>query len=77
MQDRGAVIVTFDEDLADQRLFPLEEGEHAGVVRLLVWPTTAEETRSALDRLLEHAEEDELRTALVIEGNRKIRIREP
>jgi predicted nuclease of predicted toxin-antitoxin system len=41
-QQHQAVIVTFDEDFADQRSFPL--GEHYGIIRLRIWPTTIEET---------------------------------
>lgn len=33
----GSIIVTFDEDFADSRVYPA--GCHAGVVRLRVWPT--------------------------------------
>ena len=35
-QRDGAIIVTFDEDFADSRLYPL--GKHCGVIRLRVWP---------------------------------------
>lgn len=70
-QGRDAVILTFDEDFADQRLFPL--GEHAGVIRLRVWPTTVEETKAALTRLLSEAEDRELQDALVIVGRTNIR----
>jgi len=33
-QDHGAIIITFDEDFADRRMFPV--GTHCGVVRLHV-----------------------------------------
>jgi len=72
-QGRGAVIITFDEDFADQRSFPV--GSHCGVVRLRVWPTTIEETESALTRLLEEVTDDELSGSLVIIDRNRIRIR--
>lgn len=74
-QEREAIIVTFDEDFADQRAFPVEG--HAGVIRLRVWPTTAEETRQALDRLVGQTTDEELQEALVIVDRSKIRIRSP
>ena len=36
-QERGPVVVSYDEDFADTRSFPL--GTHHGIVRLRVWPT--------------------------------------
>ena len=72
-QAHQSIIVTFDEDFADQRSFPV--GMHFGVIRLRVWPTTIEETQRALDRLLGEVEEAELRGALVIVGETRIRIR--
>lgn len=74
-QRRRALIVTFDEDFADQRTFPV--GSHHGVVRLRVWPTTTEETQKALGRLLDSSEEEELTGALVIIDSHRIRIRKP
>ena len=47
-QANGAMIVTYDEDFADGRLFPLDS--HSGVIRLRVWPTTVEATKEALSR---------------------------
>ena len=49
-QQEKAIVVTFDEDFADPRLYPL--GRHHGVIRLRVWPTTIEKTEEALNRLL-------------------------
>jgi len=72
-QDHGAAVVTFDEDFADRRSFPV--GDHFGAVRLRVWPTTAEETVAALQRLLDEVSEAELRGALVIVDRRHIRLR--
>ena len=37
-QSQRAVIITFDEDFADRRSFPV--GKHHRIVRLRVWPTT-------------------------------------
>ncbi|MFQ6030229.1 MAG: DUF5615 family PIN-like protein [Dehalococcoidia bacterium] len=72
-QQNGYLIITFDEDFADQRSFPV--GQHYGVIRLRVWPTTIEETQNALIRLLEQVTDTELLGALVIVGARHIRIR--
>lgn len=74
-QENEALILTFDEDFADQRTFPV--GEHAGVIRLRVWPTTVTETRTALDRLLDEVSARALPGALVIVGRTRIRIRTP
>lgn len=73
-QEQRAVIVTFDEDFADQRSFQV--GEHHGVVRLRVWPTTIEETQDALERLLSEVPDHELSGALVIIGRTHIRVRQ-
>ena len=72
-QSQRAVIVTFDEDFADRRSFPV--GEHHGVVRLRVWPTTIEETQAALERLIAEVPESELKGALVIIDRTRIRVR--
>ena len=72
-QDKKAIIITFDEDFADQRSFPV--GKHYGVVRLRVWPTTIEETQSALSRLIEEFSEDDIREALIIIDRAHIRVR--
>jgi predicted nuclease of predicted toxin-antitoxin system len=70
---QDALVVTFDEDFADRRF---RDGRtHPGIVRLRVWPTTVEEARSALQRLLHATTEDELRGALVIVDRTRIRIR--
>jgi len=49
-QKNVAIIVTYDEDFADSRFYPL--GHHHGIVRLRVWPTTIEQTQKAMERLL-------------------------
>ena len=72
-QIRRAVIITFDEDFADRRLF--QSQDHPGVVRLRVWPTTIEKTQEALERLLDEVTEEELSGALVIIDRTRIRIR--
>lgn len=74
-QQRETIILTFDEDFADQRVFPL--GKHAGVIRLRVWPTTIEENQAALGRLLDEVQDEALRKALVVVDRSKIRIRTP
>lgn len=48
--ENEAIIVTYDEDFADSRFYPL--GRHHGVIRLRVWPTTAEQTQNAMERLI-------------------------
>ena len=72
-QQRHAVIITFDEDFADQRTFPI--GSHAGIIRLRVWPTTIEETQDALERFLADVPDTELAGALVIIDREAIRVR--
>jgi len=72
-QEHQAITITFDEDFADQRTFPI--GDHCGVIRLKVWPTTIEETESALLRLIQTVDEAELIGALVIIDALRIRIR--
>ena len=69
-----AIVVTYDEDFADARLFPL--GSHHGIIRLRVWPTTVEETRKALDRLIAQVPKSELPGSLVIIDPAKIRLRQ-
>jgi predicted nuclease of predicted toxin-antitoxin system len=43
-QQLRAVIIRFDEDFADTRMYPA--GTHAGVIRLRLWPTTNEEVKA-------------------------------
>jgi len=72
-QAREAIVVTFDEDFADARTYPL--GSHAGVVRLRVWPTTVEQAEAALKRLLACVAEEDLPGSLLIVGSQRIRVR--
>ncbi|MEX2302144.1 MAG: DUF5615 family PIN-like protein [Bryobacterales bacterium] len=72
-QQNNSIIITFDEDFADTRMYPV--GAHAGVIRLRVWPTTVELTEAALDRLLETTQDEVLPGSLIIIDNAKIRIR--
>jgi predicted nuclease of predicted toxin-antitoxin system len=72
-QQHLAVVITYDEDFADARYFPL--GQHCGVVRLRVWPTTTEATVEALARLLSLVDAGDLPGSLVIVDNHKIRLR--
>jgi predicted nuclease of predicted toxin-antitoxin system len=51
-QKNKSIVITFDEDFADARMFPA--GTHAGVIRLRVWPTTVEAAEAGLDRLLSY-----------------------
>jgi len=66
-------VITYDEDFADARFFPL--GSHHGIIRLRVWPTTVEETLAALNRLLEQVPARELPGSLIIVDAGKIRLR--
>ena len=68
-----SIIVTFDEDFADARMFPI--GSHRGVIRLRVWPTTIERTEEALGRILRGVPDEELVGSLVIVDERRIRVR--
>jgi hypothetical protein len=68
-----AIVITFDEDFADARMYPV--GSHAGVIRLRVWPTTVESSEAALGRLLATTPDDVLPGSLVIIDNLRIRIR--
>ncbi|MBI2844628.1 MAG: DUF5615 family PIN-like protein [Armatimonadetes bacterium] len=72
-QQHSALVITFDEDFADRRMFPV--GEHWGVVRLRVWPTTVEDTQAGLRRLLDSVADAQLVGSLVIVDNNRIRVR--
>jgi predicted nuclease of predicted toxin-antitoxin system len=67
------LVITYDEDFADARMYPA--GSHAGVVRLRVWPTTVENTEAALARLFDSVADEQLRGSLVIVDQRRIRVR--
>ena len=72
-QNHQAIVITYDEDFADARMYPL--GAHCGVIRLRVWPTTIENTKEALTRLLMQVSETDLPKSLIIIDNYKIRVR--
>jgi predicted nuclease of predicted toxin-antitoxin system len=72
-QKNGAIIVTYDEDFADSRFYPL--GHHHGIVRLRVWPTTIEQTQNAMERLIDDLSPPLWRNCLIIIDNQKIRVR--
>ena len=72
-QREGAVVITFDEDFADARMYPA--GTHAGVIRLRVWPTTVEVCEEALDRVLSTLSDADLSGSLVIVDDVRIRVR--
>ena len=72
-QENGAIIVTYDEDFADSRFYPL--GHHHGIVRLRVWPTTIEQTQKAMQRLIADLSPSKWRNCLIIIDNKKIRVR--
>ncbi len=72
-QENGAIVLTYDEDFADARMYPL--GAHHGVIRLRVWPTTIENTQQAIARMLKQIPERSLPNSLIIIDNYKIRVR--
>jgi predicted nuclease of predicted toxin-antitoxin system len=72
-QSRHAIVITYDEDFADARSFSL--GSHYGIVRLRVWPTTAEQTQNALERLMAQVPLSDIPGSLIIIDNQKIRLR--
>ncbi len=74
-QDHESIIITFDEHFADARFRRL--GQHHGIVRLRVWPTTLEATIDGLRRLIANVSEDDLRGSLIIVDPAKIRLRKP
>ncbi len=71
-QTRSAMIITYDEDFADQRSFPV--GSHAGIIRLRVEPTTTEITCLTLERLFNEFEPLSLSRKLVIVDAHRVRI---
>jgi predicted nuclease of predicted toxin-antitoxin system len=72
-QSDGSIVITFGEDFADARMFPV--GSHCGVIRLRVWPTTIKTTQAALDRVLAEVPDAVLPGSLVIVDESRIRIR--
>jgi predicted nuclease of predicted toxin-antitoxin system len=72
-QENSAIIVTYDEDFADSRFYPL--GHHHGIIRLRVWPTTVEQTQKALERLILDLPPSNWSNCLIIIDNQKIRVR--
>jgi predicted nuclease of predicted toxin-antitoxin system len=72
-QKNVSIIVTYDEDFADSRYYPL--GHHHGIIRLRVWPTTIEQTQSAMERLIESFSPQKWKNCLIIIDNKKIRVR--
>jgi predicted nuclease of predicted toxin-antitoxin system len=72
-QENGAIVITYDEDFADARMYSM--GKHHGVIRLRVWPTTIEKTQEAISRLLIQIQEKDLPNSLIIIDNYKIRQR--
>jgi predicted nuclease of predicted toxin-antitoxin system len=72
-QRNNSIVITFDEDFADARMYPA--GTHAGVIRLRVWPTTVEAAEAGLDRLLDTTEDSTLIGSLVIIDRARVRVR--
>ena len=73
VQEKISIIVTYDEDFADSRFYPL--GHHHGIIRLRVWPTTIEKTKKAMERLIADLSPSEWGNCLIIIDNQKIRVR--
>ena len=71
--ENKSIIITYDEDFADSRFYPL--GSHHGVIRLRVWPTTFEETQKAIERLISDFPASGWHNCLIIIDNTKIRVR--
>lgn len=72
-QIHQSIVFTFDEDFSGARMYPA--GSHAGGVRMRVWPTTIENTETALVRLFESVANSDLPGSLVIVDEAKIRVR--
>jgi predicted nuclease of predicted toxin-antitoxin system len=69
----SSIVITFDEDFADARMYPV--GSHSGVIRLRVWPTTIEKTEAALARVFLEVRDEDLPASLVIVDETRIRVR--
>ena len=69
----SSIVLTFDEDFADARMFPV--GSHPGVIRLRVWPNMIERTEAALERLISEIRDEDLPGSLVIVDEARIRVR--
>ena len=67
-----AVVITYDEDFADQRRFPV--GSHSGGVRLRIDPTTDEVTIGGLRRLFTRLSFHEPHRSLTIVDEGRIRM---
>jgi predicted nuclease of predicted toxin-antitoxin system len=72
-QEREFVVVTYDEDFADARFYPL--GAHHGIIRLRVWPTTIEQTIEAMARVLSGVPSAGWPGSLIIVDNHRTRVR--
>ena len=74
-QVNRCIIMTFDRDFADRR--DLGAGLHCGLIHLRIRPTTIEQIRLALDRLLAQTDDADLDGALVVVGRNNIRVLRP
>jgi predicted nuclease of predicted toxin-antitoxin system len=68
-QGDSSIVVTFGEDFGDARMCPAVS--HAGVIRLRVWPTTIENTETALARLFDSVAHEDWQGSLVIVDERE------
>jgi len=71
--ERGLTIVSFDVDFAEHAYW--NEEPHAGVVRLRLEPQTPEHVLPVLRAFLNSYTSEDLRNALVILTEKKVRIR--
>ena len=67
------MIVTFEDDFGEQRLFPARG--HFGIIRLKFDPTTAEITKQALARVLTEFSVKDLDGKLLIAEPNRTRVR--
>ena len=64
-------VITYDAKFADGRVFPVPA--HYGIIRLRVWPTTLENAESALERLFDEFQDEQLTGSVIIVRNSAIR----
>ncbi|HEY4611777.1 MAG TPA: DUF5615 family PIN-like protein [Bacteroidota bacterium] len=69
------IVITFNADFADVREIPL--GNHAGVIRLRIFPQTIEVLHPILKRELAELQSINLSGCLVIIDNWRVRLKRP
>jgi hypothetical protein len=68
----SAITATFDEDFADQRLFP--PGSHPGVIRIRIEPTDEHSAFGGIERVLSSFPDEEIQGNLIIVDSNRIRL---